>query len=163
MREIIVSAKITSKTILEWRKDGYIRRITPVADIVAMITNSRSDFLDVLVDYIDFVLNQYNYKNYFKDACAFMLNEDGPYRLYLEDIHFYFFPDDEFNVGDLTVGHLIGYMLKQDNFLIEQFTWHFLIALRGLDPREPPFDFSDYFEQTIAEQFVVLINQLREG
>jgi hypothetical protein len=154
---------INTKTISEWKKDGYIRRITPVADIIAMLKNTRSNFLDTLVSYIDFVLVQYRYRNYIQDACEFMLDVNGPYRAFLEDVHYYYFPDDEYSSEVLEIGHLIGYIESQDEFMIEQFIWRFLIALRGLKPRDPPLDYADYFEQVVSEQFVVLINKLREG
>ena len=153
---------INFDTISKWQRDGFIRRITPVSDSVLILNNNRSDLLLTLIVYIDYAIVQLGcHIDFPRDACRNFFDEESPLRFHAEeaykinhDVDIY----DE-NFGDVDI--LADYIRTQDDYVIEQFIWYYLRALCRLDMTDPPDEYSERFDEIVAEQFIVLINGLR--
>lgn len=154
---------INFDTINEWQKEGFTRRITPVSDIVFLLrNNNRNDLLLSLMVYIHYAIVQLGRKVDFpRDACREFFNEDSPLRFYAEEAYKTNCEVEVYDEDFCDVDILADYIRTQDDYLIEQFIWYYLRALCRLDMSDPPEEFADYFEEIIAEQFIVLINSLR--
>ena len=157
MREII-----NFDTISQWQKDGFERRITPISDVGFLLKNNRSDLLLSLIVYINYAIAQLGRRVDFpRDACREFFKEESPLRYYAEEAYKHNCELDEYDEDFSDVDVLADYIRTQDDYVIEQFIWYYLRALSGSEMTDPPEDFSENFDEIIAEQFIVLINSLR--
>jgi hypothetical protein len=157
-----MTAIINSDVIFEWSRD-YTRKIKPVSDIGLMLKNSRSDFLATLRAYIDYAIRETgNHEDHQIHSCGCLLDETSPFHHLLEDVYRSEIGGDDFDNEQLSVDDLSSFIQTQNDDLIESYAWHYLIALRGVEPRDEPFDLHENFDDIISEQFLVLINKLRE-
>jgi hypothetical protein len=157
-----MTAIINSDVIFDWSRD-YSRKIKPVSDIGLMLKNSRAEFLATLRAYIDYAIRETgNHEDYQIHSCGCLLDETGPFHHLLGDVYRSEIGGDDFENEQLSVDDLSSFIQTQNDNLIESYTWHYLIALRGVEPRDEPFDLHENFDDIISEQFVVVINNLRE-
>jgi hypothetical protein len=158
-----MSELINYDTISEWKKKGFSRKISPVYDALSILKNdNRNDLLLTLIVYIDYSIVQLGGNIDFPNrSCRRFFNEESPLRYYAEEaykknneVDVY---DEEFDDVDV----LADYIRTQDDYTIEQFIWYYLMALCGKDFVDPPEEFFENFDELVAEQLIVLINQLR--
>lgn len=158
-----MSDRINVNTVLSWHKDRS-RKIKPISDIASLLNNSRSDFLAALRAYVDYAISETgNHEDYQIHHCQHLVEDNSPFSSLLKDAYRFSFGDEKFDQDAMSIDVLSMFVEDQDDDnLIERFVWHFLIALRGSDMRDEPSDLHENFEDIISEQFIVLINQLRE-
>lgn len=153
---------INFDTINEWQKEGSVRRITPISDISLLLNNNRNDLLLSLIVYTNYAIIQLNRNVDFPiHACSNFFSEESPLRFYAEEAYKNNYEAEEYDEDFYDVDILADYIRTQDDVVIEQFIWYYLRALCGLEMTDPPEDFSENFDEIIAEQFIVLINSLR--
>ena len=159
MKEII-----NFDTISQWQNDGFVRRITPVSDSLLILNNNRSDLLLTLIIYINYAIIQFGcHVDFPRDACRNFFDEESPLRFYAEEAYKRNYDVDIYDESFSDVDVLADFIRTQDDYLIEKFIWYYLRALCRLDMTEPPEEYFEYFDEIVAEQFIVLINSLRRS
>lgn len=155
---------INFDTICKWQTDGFIRRITPVSDSLLILNNNRSDLLLTLIVYINYAIVQFEcHVDFPRDACRNFFDEESPLRFYVEEAYKRNYDVDIYDESFGDVDVLADYIRTQDDYVIEKFIWYYLRALCGSDMTDPHEEYFEYFDEIVAEQFIVLINSLRRS